>query len=266
MDNATLILVFVAAALSAGVILTVHAAPSRRRLIIALSVAVPIAGPVLALLVSRVRGTVVRNERRDQGERTTDEIDVEQVRRLGELPSLLELLLSADSSDRQAALVVLAARADHRAIEILRWAIEHGSPMTVLESALTLSELDLQFEFELGAAEARLASAPSPANALAVATVIANAVRSGLTDTTVSTDLVKRARELYRDVVGTAPRPQAEDARVALAELEVFVGNTRTALDLQVPPPEEPAPATLTNDKSNLLGARLPLLIDAAQP
>lgn len=224
-------IVGLAAAPSIVALIAVPASRSRRRLVIALSLAIPVAGPMLAVMVSRVRGTGKRVERGDLGEVLTRRIEVEQLDRLGELPSLQELLLSPSSTDRQDALVVLSAKADADAVRMLRWAINHGRPETVLEAALTLSELDYRFEADLAAAERTLAEEPSFEAAMHAGKLVANAIHSGLADPALSVGLAAQARVFFRQAAELSPA-QIDEVDVELARLELAMNQPAAAVAL----------------------------------
>jgi hypothetical protein len=115
---------------------------SRRILAGALVLLVPVAGPVLALLVRRARGGAIAMEpARAEAPRRMCPGDV---RRLGELPPVLDRLLGNDATERLAALVALSSAGDAHAIAVLRWTIEHGPADVVLDAALTLDEIELR--------------------------------------------------------------------------------------------------------------------------
>jgi hypothetical protein len=212
-------------------LIALPASRSRRRLVIALSVAIPVAGPILAVMVTRVRGTGKRIERGDLGEVLTNGVDVEQISRLGQAPALLELLMSDESADRQAALVVLSTKADADAIRTLRWAINHGGPETVLESALTVSELDYRFERAFAAVEALLEEQPSYEYAMAAANLLADTVHSGLADPAIAVGLAAQARELFIRAA-QMPGAAAGEAEIQRARLELAMGLPLAAVEL----------------------------------
>ena len=117
-------------------------AASRRVLATALVLFVPVAGPVLAWVARGVRGGKIATEPTAPPRRTRT--SPEDVRRMGDLPSVVERLLSADAAERLAALVHLSTVADDESINVLRWTIEHGPNDVVLEAALTLEEIEMR--------------------------------------------------------------------------------------------------------------------------
>ncbi len=114
---------------------------SRWLLAVALCAAIPVAGPWLALLVRRIRGE-------GQGQGREDEVwtpprpTAADVRRLAELPPIIDRLMSPDVAERQTAMLQLVDSGDAAAITVLRWVLEHGTPDVVLEAALALDEID----------------------------------------------------------------------------------------------------------------------------
>lgn len=111
-------------------------------LALALVVLVPIAGPVLAWMVRGVRGGKIAPE--PVAERMRSRSSADDVRRLGERPSVVERLLSKDGNERLSALVHLSSVADANAVAVLQWTIEHGPTEVVLEAAMTLEEIELR--------------------------------------------------------------------------------------------------------------------------
>ncbi len=117
---------------------------SRRVLAGSLVILVPLAGPFLARMVRRVRGGKVALEPVYVAPRRLP--SAADVRRLGEMPTVLERLLATDPAERLAALVQLSSVGDAAAMSVLRWTIDHGTSDVVLEAALTLEELALRGE------------------------------------------------------------------------------------------------------------------------
>lgn len=129
---------------------------SRRMLALALVLLVPFAGPVLAWMVRGVRGGKIAPE--PVAPRARPRPCADDVRRLGERPSVVERLLSKDSGERLSALVHLSSVADANAVAVLQWTIEHGPTEVVLEAALTLEEIELR----RGARALPAPAAPAP--------------------------------------------------------------------------------------------------------
>jgi hypothetical protein len=124
------------------------ASGGRRVLAASLVLTIPIVGPLLAVVARNVRGKGTGAEPEPSDEEPAIRWSPEEVRRMGELPPMLERLMSPDYSERLAALVMLSSVPDMAARSLLRWAIEHGPPEVVLDAALTLDELDMHREKE----------------------------------------------------------------------------------------------------------------------
>ncbi len=114
---------------------------SRRLLAVALCVAIPVAGPLLALLVRSIRGEGLSKTEEDEVW-TPPRPTAADVRQLAELPPIIDRLMSPDVAERQAAMLQLIDSGDAAAITVLRWVLEHGTPDVVLEAALALDEID----------------------------------------------------------------------------------------------------------------------------
>jgi hypothetical protein len=115
---------------------------SRRLLAAVLALMVPVAGPLLALLVRRAKGGKIALEPTEARKRSRP--SALDVNRLGDMPSAVERLLSRDPAERLEALVHLSSVADDHAVATLRWTIEHGPTEVVLEAALTLEEIEIR--------------------------------------------------------------------------------------------------------------------------
>ena len=145
---------------------------SRRLLAAVLAIMVPVAGPLLAMLVRRTRGGTIAVE--PPAELPKFRPSAYDVNRLCDQPSVVERLLSRDPAERLEAMVHLASVGDKHSLATLRWTIEHGPQEVLLEAALTLEEIELR--------HARLAAqvvAPEPAPVVAPAptpATIANAL------------------------------------------------------------------------------------------
>lgn len=227
-------LIFLTLAITPSIValIAVPTSPSRRRLVVALSLGVPIAGPVLAVMAARVRGIGKLIEPGDLGDPRPHTLEVGQIRRIGELPPLVERLLSTSSSDRQSALVTLAARPDARAIQILRWAVEHGPPEAVLDAALTLGELDLELEHALELAERVATERPTYDNLVEAGDLLAQAIHSRLADPAIAPNLATRARAWYERAVPLSTPAQRAELDERRARLELAAGRPAAAAEL----------------------------------
>lgn len=114
---------------------------SRWLLAATLCAAIPLAGPLLALLVRRVRGAGLAH-RDDDEAWVPPRPSAADVRQLAELPPIVDRLMSPDIAERQTAMLQIIGSGGTGAITVLRWVIEHGTPDVVLEAALALDEID----------------------------------------------------------------------------------------------------------------------------
>lgn len=206
--------------------------PSRRVLCIALSLTIPIAGPILALVAARVQGSAggVEEPPRLEPEQV---VCADDVRRMAELPPLLDQLVSSSPSDRLAALVTLSTRADASAALLLRWTVDHGPPAAVLDAALTQQELDVRQEQQLRAAMDALAAEPSFEHALAAGDAAAYGILTQTADPAITPMLAQQARDLY------AQASSLDEAgahwhlvTVRLARLELAAGRPSVAAEM----------------------------------
>lgn len=204
--------------------------PSRRLLTIALTLAIPVAGPVLAVLVTRVRGGGVAVEEPAPVERRR-RLGPDDARRVAELPPILERLLSRDPEERLAALVVLSTRGDAGSVAMLRWVVERAGPEAVLDAALTIEEIDLRTEQRLDAAERAARATATLEHVLAAGDAAAAGILSGSTDPAIVPVLAARARDHYRRALAMTTSGRAAIAR-RLARVELAAGRPHAALEL----------------------------------
>ena len=217
-------LLFVLLAIRPGV------SSSRRLLAGAVALVVPIGGPILASLVRRARGGgmvlhVEPSESRRSSQSAAD------VRRAGELPPSLERLMSTSSEERLAALVRLSGRADATSVALLRWAVEHGPREVVLDSALTLEELDLRREKRLEAARVAFETTPTFDRAFAAAEAAASGVLTGLCDDASLPALAGQARDYFEKALALDPS-RAVEVEERLARLELAAARPSAALEI----------------------------------
>ena len=205
--------------------------PRSRRLLAAVLVAVvPIAGPLLALMVRRARGGGMALSSEPVEASSSCEWAAD-VRRAGELSPPLERLMSSDPEERLAALVKLSVSADVAAVALLRWAVEHGTREVVLDAALTLEELDLRREKRLDAARRTFLAMPTFEHALAAAEAAAYGVLTGLADDASVLALATQAREFYQRALELEPL-HAMDIEERMARLELAAARPAAALEI----------------------------------
>jgi len=218
---------------------------SKRLLQAALVGLVPVAGPLLALLVRKVKG-VGGPADADSWEAEPHRMSAAEARHLGDLPPVLERLLSADPSERLAGLVALSSTGDAAAVSLLRWTVDHGPSEVVLDAALTLEELDLRREGQLLAACEALETAPSFGRFMAAAEAAASGVFTGLADPAAVPALAAQALGFYQQALALEPARWL-DVEERRARLELAAGQPRAALETMARLAErlggEPSPA-----------------------
>lgn len=202
---------------------------SRRLLAAALVLFVPVVGLVLALIVRATRGGHVALEPDD--ELPEAKLTAADVGRLGEMPPVLERLMTGDSTERLAALVGLSSSGDAAAVAVLRWTIEHGPSDVVLDAALTLEEIGLRQDAAASAARAALLIDPTGDRAFAAAEAAAASLHNRIADAAVARLLATEARGHYETVLVHAPTRSLEIAE-RLAHLEIASNRPRAALDV----------------------------------
>ena len=201
---------------------------SRRWLAASLALVVPLVGPLLAILVRRVRGRTP-GAGGDPLEAVTRRFSADDVRRVSALPPLLDRLMSTDAEVRMTALVSASSNGDAAAVALLRWVVEYGQGDVALESALAIEELDLRREARLELARHAVAVGPSFERALAAADAAACGILTGVADPATTDSLAAEAREYYRQAIALAPGRHVEiDER--RARLELAVGAPAAAL------------------------------------
>lgn len=200
-------------------------------LAVALAAVIPVAGPLLALVALRTRGTnqIERDLELEPGPvAPTDPRDIE---RIGGLPPLLDRLMSADPVVRLCALETIRRRPNRDMIDMLRWAISHGASDTVLDAALTLEEIEINWRTNLDAAVGELGAAPRYTTALRVADLAIEGIANGLVDDAVVDDLAASARQSYQRAAELDPA-RATEVSARRARLELVAGEPTAALDL----------------------------------
>ena len=192
---------------------------SRRLLAVVLVTLIPGAGGLLVLLVERVVGGGVALEAEIPAA-PPRALSVADARRLADLAPLLDRLTSTDAAERLAALIAVTSGPTGDGMNLLRWAVDHGTPDVVLDAALTLEALELAHEARLVRTQAALAAAPSFESAVAAAEAAADRVFSGIADVASVHALAGQARAAYAQAVVLAPlRGDEVHARVARLEL-----------------------------------------------
>lgn len=202
---------------------------SRRLLAVALVLLVPIFGVVLALIVRRTRGGHVELE--PEATAPAQRLTAADVVRLGELPPVLERLMTGDASERLAALVGLSNAGDAAAVAVLRWTIEHGPSDVVLDAALTLEEIGLRCEASVTGSRQALAAGVTCDRALTAADAAASGVLNRIADAAVARQLTTEARAHYQVALDRGPE-RAHEIEERLARLELAAARPRAALEI----------------------------------
>jgi hypothetical protein len=202
---------------------------SRRLLASTLVILVPIAGPILALLVRRTKGGGVELE--PETHTPIRRLSLDDVSRLGEVSPALDRLLIGDPGERLEALVGLSSAGDATAVAVLRWALEHGPSDVVLDAALTLEEIDLRGEARMVATREELAERHCVEVALAAADAAAAPVLNRIADPSISRTLADQARGFYQAAIECGPERRFE-IEEKLARLELAAERPRAALEI----------------------------------
>ena len=121
----------------------------------------------------------------------------DEVLSLADQPSALDRLMSVPD-ERLDALVALAGAKDANAVTLLRWTVQHGPREAMLESALTLEELDVQRAHKLDEAARAFEEHPSFATAVAAGDAALAGIVNGLADRATLPTLAERARAWFR--------------------------------------------------------------------
>lgn len=218
---ATILIALGASAAVVGIVLMPRDS-ERYGLGLALCLSLPFVGPILAQIATRTHGTgqVLLDLHQDRYE-VTERLDShEEI--LGDAfqPPLLDRLMSRDADQRLGAQVAVSARGDAEAIGLLRWVIRYGDSDAVLDSALTLEEMELRWSERLTEVRETLQANESADNALEVARWCAKGIETGLAEPSIVPKLLKEARARY--------------AAVALAEpaKRLTIGKERVELEL----------------------------------
>ncbi len=212
--TATLWVVAVTAHLGAAAVLGLAgpAPRSRRALMAALALTLPLLGVPLAILALRLRG------RGEIGQFFVAQTPVAlpaaaaDLSRLTDAVSPCEALLSGGPDERSATLAMITRRPDAAHVRLLRWAVARAEAEVAIESALALEDMTTRFEERVAICRAKLAATPDFDHALAVADVLAEAIHSGLADECLLGVLSVEARQCYGQAAAYAPERLPEFA------------------------------------------------------
>ena len=225
----------VAIALQAlGAALTATAVARHRELSVALALAMPGLGPLVAVLAATVRGRGGFALVREPAPCATRIDGIEIAHSLsGALPRC-DAANSADPDTRRAALGTLSQRATTEDIAALRWVRAHGTSETALDAALALEQIAEQFEHRATAAGAAAQLHPGYATAAAAFRVIASGIETGIVDAASTARLVAIARAQHAAAIAADPS-HASELLAQRARLEIATGHPEVALTLLRP-------------------------------
>jgi hypothetical protein len=156
---------------------------TRRSLLVAFALTLPVVGAPIALL--SLAGGGARSEVADL---LKDEPEPEPppevalIRNVADGLPAPDALLVADVEERRARLWALGRRADAESIALLRWALTAGPNDLGLEAALALEDLSIEFEKRLKELRRQLEETPTAACARAAGDHITHAFEVGAVD------------------------------------------------------------------------------------
>jgi len=214
---------------------------SERTLALSLVLALPLAGPLLAVLALE----------HGEGDLTTDLLQAPSpaaegagadfARLAAALPSC-EALTAGTPEERRAIIATLVRHGDAEAVALLRWALGASDPDLAVDAALALEEMTASFDARLAACREALAAARAadgrpnapPAAlstaeaALATAELITHAIDVGIADPALVPTLASEAREDYEIAAGDPA--QADAVAIGHTQLELGALRPDTAL------------------------------------
>jgi hypothetical protein len=211
---------------------------SRRTMLLAFSLALPVVGAAAVILALAASGPETRRSELEIGLAHDDEEDDRaqaptpaQIRAFGEALPAADALLVAGVEERRAMLWALGRRADADAVALLRWALTAAPNDLGLEAALALEDLSIGFEKRLDAHRKALAAAPDHDEAMAAGAWLTRGFEIGLVDVARMRKFAAEARQFY--ALARARRPEAAaDVALAEARMEMAVLRPDKALDL----------------------------------
>jgi tetratricopeptide (TPR) repeat protein len=196
---------------------------SRRSLLVAFALTLPVVGAPIALL--SLAGGGARSEVADL---LKDEPEPEPppevalIRNVADGLPAPDALLVADVEERRARLWALGRRADAESIALLRWALTAGPNDLGLEAALALEDLSIEFEKRLKELRRQLEETPTAACARAAGDHITHAFEVGAVDVAQLRAYADEARGHYDRAAELDPKLAAEVA-VGRARLELAI-------------------------------------------
>jgi tetratricopeptide (TPR) repeat protein len=195
---------------------------SRRWLLVAFELTLPIVGAPIALL------SLVGGDHSELGDSIKEEPEPEPapevalIREVADGLPAPDALLVANVEERRARLWALGRRADAESIALLRWALTAGPNDLGLEAALALEDLSIEFGKKLKDLRKRLEQAPSAADARAAGEHITHAFEVGAIDVAQLRSYADEARGHFDRAVELDPSLAAEVA-VGRARMELAI-------------------------------------------
>jgi hypothetical protein len=210
---------------------------SRRALLLAFSLTLPIVGGLAAAMVLVRKGSGDGGLAIDLEVGISDEDappsgpNVALIRTFADALPVADALLVAGTEDRRAMLWALGRRFDADAVTVLRWALTAASNELGLEAALALEDLAISFERQLQTHREALTAAPTHDQAMAAGHWIARGFEVGLIDVARVGAFAKEARGHFATARTLRPEAAAE-ITLAHARMELSILRPDKALDL----------------------------------
>ena len=205
---------------------------SRRHLLLALGLTMPVVGMLAAAFPLWGCGRLALAEVLEvEDERPAAPLEPRLIAEVGEALSPLEALLVASIEDRRATLWALGVRADRESITILRWMLRAAPTEMGVEAALALEDISNLFEKNLAARRREVEASATRAAVLDAARHIAHGFDVGLLDAVQYEALVVETRRYFALARELDPAAAAEVA-LDWAHLELTVLRPDLALDV----------------------------------
>ncbi len=206
----------------------------RRVLVAALSLTVPVVGPIAAVLAVTVSGHGGRDLLHDPVPETRANVGPQIVDALvGALPAC-EAVLSADREIRRSSLSRLARRATASDLAILRWARAQSSGEHAVEIALVLEDVVARFESRVLAAQVAASQSADYDTRAHAFGVLVEGICAGLVDEPLIVQLAVEAR-LHHEAAIAADAERGRELLADRARLELALDRPEVVLDLITP-------------------------------
>jgi hypothetical protein len=214
---------------------------SEKTLALSLVLALPLAGPLLAVLALEPGDGDPSMDLLQTPVPAAEGAGADFGRLAAALPSC-EALTAGTVEERRAIIATLVRHADAEAVALLRWALGASDPDLAVDAALALEEMTASFDARLAACREALAAAraaeagpaappaalPTAEAALATAELITHAIDVGIADPALVPALASEAREDY--TLAAADRPHADAVAIGRTQLELGALRPDTAL------------------------------------